>query len=97
MSGETQRQQMTSMYPMMQEWQRMMPERNPYLQMGMGFPYGQFGQMPQMYQESPFSQFTDTAAQLLPMLLGGGAGAASGLGDILGGGNYPPEWGQLRT
>jgi hypothetical protein len=72
MGGEYQRQQMQSMYPMMQEWQRMTPEQSPWLQYGMGFPYGQFGQMPQMYQQSPFGQALGVGAEVAPWLLGGG-------------------------
>ena len=96
MGGEQQRQQMQSMYPMMQEFQRMAPENSPWLQMGQQFPYGQFGQMPQMYQQSPFSQLLGAGASVAPWLLGGGGGAASGLGDVLGGGNWPEAWQTLR-
>ena len=97
MGGEYQRQQMQSMYPMMQEFQRMTPEQSPWLQMGQQFPYGQFGQMPQMYQQSPFSQMLGAGASMAPWLLGGPAGgAASGLSDILGGGNWPQDWQTFR-
>ena len=71
MGGEVQRQQMTAAYPMMQEWQRMTPEQSPWLQYGMQFPYGQFGQMPQMYQPSPFGQMLDVGGQLGSAYLGG--------------------------
>ena len=71
MGGEYQRQQMQSMYPMMQEFQRMTPEQSPWLQMGQQFPYGQFGQMPQMYQQSPFGQMLDIGGQLGAAYLGG--------------------------
>ena len=71
MGGEYQRQQMTSMFPMMQEFQRMQPERSPWLQMGQQFPYGQFGQMPQYYQQSPFGQMLDIGGQLGGAYLGG--------------------------
>ena len=69
MGGELQRQQMTAMYPMMQEWQRMTPEQSPWLQYGMGFPYGQFGQQPQQYQQSPFGQMLQTGAAVAPWLI----------------------------
>jgi len=71
MGGEYQRQQMQSMYPMMQEFQRMTPEQSPWLQMGQQFPYGQFGQMPQMFQQSPFGQMLDIGGQLGSAYLGG--------------------------
>ncbi len=71
MGGEYQRQQMAGMYPMMQEWQRMTPEQSPWLQMGQQFPYGQFGQQPQMYQQSPFGQMLQTGAAVAPWLMGG--------------------------
>lgn len=69
MSGEYQQQQMRATYPMMQEWQRMLPEQSPWLQMGQQFPYGQFGQMPQMYQPSPFGQMLETGAAVAPYLI----------------------------
>ena len=72
MSGQLQQQQMASMYPMMQEWQRNLPEYNPWMQYGMGFPYGQFGQMPRLYQPSGMSQMMDVGM--------GGLGVAAGLG-----------------
>lgn len=71
MGGEYQRQQMTSMYPMMQEFQRMTPEQSPWLQMGQQFPYGQFGQQPQMYQPSFMGQLMDVGGQLGGAYLGG--------------------------
>ena len=92
MGGEVQRQQMVGMGPAMQEWQRMLPERDPWMQMGMDFPYGQFGEMPQMYQKSPFGQMLDVGASVAPWFMGGAGGAASGLGDVLGGGNWPEAW-----
>jgi len=69
MGGEYQRQQMQSMYPMMSEFQRMTPEQSPWLQMGQQFPYGQFGQQPQMYQPSPFGQMLETGAAVAPWLI----------------------------
>lgn len=81
MGGEYQRQQMQSMYPMMQEWQRMQPEQSPWLQMGQQFPYGQFGQQPQMYQQSPFGQMLGAGASIAPWLInpaGAAAGTAAG-------------------
>ena len=95
MGGEVQRQQMTAAYPMYQEWQRMLPEQNPYLQMGQQFPYGQFGQMPQMYQQSPFSQFIGAAGDVAQLVMYG-KGKGETPTSPLGGGYYPPEWGLLR-
>jgi hypothetical protein len=69
MGGEVQRQQMVAQYPATQEWSRMRPEANPYLQMGQQFPYGQFGQMPQMYQPSFGGQLLETGASIAPWLL----------------------------
>lgn len=81
MSGNLQQQQMAAMYPFLQEFSRMAPENSPWLQYGQNFPYGQFQQTPTQYQQSPFSQFAGIAAQFLPMLLGGGAGALPGLAE----------------
>jgi hypothetical protein len=71
MGGEAQRQQMVGMYPAVSEFQRMMPEQSPWLQMGQQFPYGQFGQMPQMYQPSFGGQLLDVGGQALAAYLGG--------------------------
>lgn len=92
MSGEYQRQQQQAMFPFMSEWQRMTPEQNPYLGMGMNFNYGQFGQTPVQYNQSPFGQFLNFGAQALPYLLNP-AGAA--IGDIAEGA-WPEAWQQLR-
>jgi len=91
MGGEYQRQQMQAMYPMMQEFQRMLPEQSPWLQYGMQFPYGNFGQQPQQYQPSFFSQLLGGASSMLPFLLGGGK-LPTGMLEA----PYPKEWGELR-
>lgn len=49
-----QRQQAFS--PYYSEFMRQRPEANPYLNMGMQFPYGQFGQQPQMFNPSFMTQ-----------------------------------------
>lgn len=91
MSGEYQRQRMASMFPFMQEFQRMTPERSPWLQYGAQFPYGAFQQEPVQYQQSPFSQMLGFGAQLLPTLLSGGSIPPGMLQPF-----YPSEWGELR-
>ncbi len=77
MGGEYQRQQQQAMMPALSEWSRMTPEQSPWLQMGQQFPYGQFQQQPQMYQQSPFGQMLGFGASVAPWLLNP-AGAAAG-------------------
>jgi len=93
MAGGLQGMQQRAFAPALSEWQRMTPEANPWLQYGMQFPYGSFQQTPQQYQQSPFSQFVDVAAQFLPLFLGGGGAALpAGMLEAF----YPSEWGELR-
>ena len=80
--------QQRAMYPMMQEWQRMQPEQSPWLQYGMQFPYSQFGQQPQMYQQSPFSQMLGAGASVAPWLLAGSTGGASLLPQLMEGSEF---------
>lgn len=76
LGNQMQQEQMQAFMPYLQEFMRTMPESNPYLQMGMGFPYGQFGMQPQQYQPSFLTQLLGAGSSILPFLLGGPAGAA---------------------
>ena len=74
MGGQLGQQRQQAFSPYYSEFMRGRPEANPYLQMGMQFPYGQFGQQQQMYDPSFMSQ-------LMPAV-GTAAGAAIALSSV---------------
>lgn len=75
MGGQMGQARQQAFSPYYSEFMRQRPEANPYLQMGMQFPYAQFGQQPQMYQPSGMSQLLQGAGSLIP-----------GIGGMFGGG-----------
>ena len=79
MGGQLGQARQQAFSPYYSEFMRGRPEANPYLQMGMQFPYSQFGQQPQMYQPSFMSQLLQGGQSLAPYLTGSG-----------GQGNIPP-------
>jgi len=69
--GQQQQANMAGFSPYLQQWQYGLPQNNPWLGMGMNFPYGGFGQMPQMYNPSFLTQMLGAGASVAPWLMGG--------------------------